>query len=1423
MSLPLFSSLTEQNGTAGIIATATQLAFTLQKGKVITTTLLSELMTDNVGGTDADGMWHWRDAYDAVEMALAMTVRRNDEMVASILTNPHPTLEWLHELMSRVPTQTKRSDEQVALDQFSTPLTVAALATIGLKPTLGDLILEPSAGNGLLAIIPSILGAKVLVNEIGENRNAIVSALMHQKATNLDGTLINHTHPNRKQFSAAITNPPFTKIERHLLATLDALAPGGRMAAITYSSDASRKKITETLRDYGKPRAILQLPQTAFSKTGTSAPTDLIIFDKVSEADSPLIAAPTSWEEAADILMGLPARESAQPVQTDERPMSPLLRARMGAQRRTRFAIPDNIVKIDYSTKEWDAPEATSSAIYAAYKPSRIKPAHSVEHPSALVQSAAMASLPAPIATYVPELPKTVTDKKLLSDPQLETLIYAGQAHSEYLPGRYIINEDKPTEIEFSATDQGVLVRRGYFLGDGTGVGKGRQAAAIILDNLCKGRTKAIWISKNSELLEDARRDWTALGGVPEDVQPLSTWSANDQIPLQRGILFATYGSLRQAEREGRRSRLRQITEWFGKENDGVILFDESHALANATASGSSGNGLRGRGASQQGVAGLSLQNLLPNARVVYISATGAQEVEHLAYAARLGIWGAPQTPFPTREAFVTTISQGGVAALEILCRDLYSLGSYTARNLSFEGVEYEQLTHELTPSDIEIYDAWADAWRVVLDNLNEVLEHLGITTSSGKALSKQAKASALSTFYSAQQRFFAHMLQSLKTPSLIARIEAELAAGNACIIQLVSTNEALLSRRLQELSPAEWSDLTIDTTPTEYIKDYLNACFPIHLYEEDDSEEGAPTATMVKIDGQPLVSDHAVQVRDDLIERIASLPSLKGGLDQLIHHFGTDRVAEITGRSKRVIKRGHRLMVERRPPSSSLSDANAFAEDTKQILIFSDAGGTGRSYHADKNIKNQRRRVHFLLEAGWKAQTAIQGLGRSNRTNQSSAPIFIMVTTNLEGEKRFTATIAQRLDKLGAATRGERRTGGQNLFKPEDAIQGPYTSEALNTFYKAIANGTLGKPTDWPEGEYYTPPITCGNFERLLNLSLTTDDGSIREDLPPLNRFLARILALPVQQQNTIFGHFLSYLQARLRAAEAAGVLDKGMEDLVAPSIELESQETLSTDPRTGAATNLITVTLETPVKPMSLDEARSRYNRVAGARYIINQRSGRAGLLIPGDDWLVEGVRVPTFRLIRPTERREIPKHEYADTHWEDAAPSVWANAWTDEIDNSPKMRKQSYHLLTGLLMEYWKLLPPNEGMQIRRVRCNDGSTWLGRLLPDSQAETLLQVMGKRKVTDYTPASLCEQIKDKSAIIVLTDGSTIKTAKVANKARIEVRTANVDMAERLTKIGAFSEIIEFKRRYFIPWDNPEPVLSTLLTIYPIASIQRD
>lgn len=129
----------------------------------------------------------------------------------------------------------------------------------------------------------------------------------------------------------------------------------------------------------------------------------------------------------------------------------------------------------------------------------------------------------------------------------------------------------------------------------------------------------------------------------------------------------------------------------------------------------------------------------------------------------------------------------------------------------------------------------------------------------------------------------------------------------------------------------------------------------------------------------------------------------------------------------------------------ANIAETNAFMQGDKQILIFSDAGGTGRSYHADLNAVNRRRRSHYLLEADWRADNAIQGLGRSHRTNQASTPVFRPVTTNVRGERRFISTIARRLDSLGALTRGQRQTGGNGIFDTKDNLESNGTKKREN------------------------------------------------------------------------------------------------------------------------------------------------------------------------------------------------------------------------------------------------------------------------------------------------------------------------------------------------------------------------------------------
>ena len=154
---------------------------------------------------------------------------------------------------------------------------------------------------------------------------------------------------------------------------------------------------------------------------------------------------------------------------------------------------------------------------------------------------------------------------------------------------------------------------------------------------------------------------------------------------------------------------------------------------------------------------------------------------------------------------------------MEVLARDLRSLGLYTARSLSYDGVEYEMLEHALTPEQRGIYDAYAGAFAIIHNNLAAAMEAANITGENG-TLNRQAKSAARSAFESAKQRFFGHLLTSMKTPTLISSIKADLAAGHAAVVQIVSTGEALMERRLSEIPTEEWNDIRVDITPREYV-----------------------------------------------------------------------------------------------------------------------------------------------------------------------------------------------------------------------------------------------------------------------------------------------------------------------------------------------------------------------------------------------------------------------------------------------------------------------------------------------------------------------------------------------------------------------------------------------------------------------------
>ncbi len=1434
---------------AAILSVAEALQTDLAQGFQIDALRLRVEMERAFGGSDATGAWDWKLAYEAGEAALVLFLRKFGRALLARAGSPAALLPILAKVSGLLPTHTRRSEEMEQFQQFSTPLPMGLAALAAAQITAQDLVLEPSAGIGLLAILAEIAGGSLALNELADTRADLLRRLFPGRpVTAFDAAQIDDHLDAGLRPSIILMNPPFSAVAnvdartteataRHLRSALARLVPGGRLVAITGASFAPDAPAwSET---FGRLTETAHLVFTgavsgaAFAKHGTSFETRISVFDKCRRGEPGGITADLARPISPDVASLLSLITTSVPPRLELEQVTPAgqgrsfpfpgnparaTRSAISTSRATPATAPTNTAaQIEAADLAYNLRDATeddtsarlSDAIYETFRLQAIDIPGAAPHPTKLVQSAAMASVAPPKPSYRPKLPAVALRDGLLSDAQLETVIYAGEAHGAYLAGSWCVDEtgDMVSAAPDVAPDA-IRFRRGFFLGDGTGAGKGRQSAGIVLDNWARGRRKALWISKSDKLLEDAQRDWSALGQERLLVTPLSRFAQGKDIPLSEGILFTTYATLRSEERGAKKSRVDQIVDWLGADFDGVILFDESHAMANAAGS----KGERGDvTASQQGRAGLRLQHRLPNARVVYVSATGATSVHNLAYAQRLGLWGGEDFPFATRAEFVQAIEAGGVAAMEVLARDLRSLGLYTARSLSYDGVEYEMLEHALTPEQRGIYDAYAGAFAIIHNNLTAALEAANITgpassTGSGGTLNRQAKSAARSAFESAKQRFFGHLLTSMKTPTLIAAIEADLAAGHAAVIQIVSTGEALMERRLSDIPTEEWNDIRVDITPREYVLDYLAHSFPVQLYEPFTDSEGNLSSRPVVRDGQPVECREAARRRDALIKKLASLPPVPGALDQIVQRFGTDLVAEVTGRSRRIVRKGEghaaRLVVESRAGSANLAEAAAFMDDQKRILIFSDAGGTGRSYHADLGAKNQRLRVHYLLEPGWKADAAIQGLGRTNRTNQAQPPLFRPVATDVKAEKRFLSTIARRLDTLGAITRGQRQTGGQGLFRPEDNLESPYARDALRQLYRRIYRGDVAG-------------CSLGAFEDATGLSLTDDNG-LKDDLPPITTFLNRLLALTIDMQAVLFAVFEELLDQRIEGAIAAGVYDLGLETLRAESFQVTDARVIYTHPGSGAETQLLTISQKQRNTPTALADALDWLDDPK-ARLLVNSRSNRAAVQVPATSLMLDdGTIEPRLRLIRPTEASTVPARMMEDTHWLEADRAVFAAAWTAELAEVPEFTETTLHIVAGLLLPIWKQLPQDE-TRVYRLQTDDGQRIIGRRVSPAWVATTLA----EDAPQLTAAQVHALVLEGKTVVRLAEGMELHRSRVMGVNRIELSGFLGAAKDRLKADGFFSEIIAWKLRLFCPTDpSGITVLERLLARVPVTGL---
>ena len=1392
-------------------------------------------------------------------------------------------LQRMEQVLSLLPTQSVRTEEQVEYQQFSTPPNIAYLAAWTANVQSGETVLEPSAGIGGLAVFPKAWGANVTVNELSERRLAILKGMNFAAEYNENAEYIDDILPDEVKPTLVIMNPPFSSTagrlkahktsnaEKHINSALARLSDGGRLVAILGKgmNDSDYSRYWNDLRQSYTIRANISIDGYNYRKYGTNYDVQLVVIDKIgsqgnaetftgsykdlaelpailevirnerrtaeqpadqSGVQVPSVPAESGRMENADSAVDLvrnrdagivPGRDGAysgavgksgvsSEYEADAAPVSEADAGNAGDSRPRSDLQPGETESAGEKSPESKKPGKSSTGgrgtprnagnergteragsgaesarsgsvnsaenatgvseerrddgVYADYEAPTLPVTGAKKHPARLVESAAMSAVSMPPATYIPALPKEVVENNL-SDAQMVSVVYAGQAHSQVLPSGE---------------------RKGFFIGDGTGVGKGRQISGIILDNILQGRKKAVWISKNASLFPDAQRDWVDTTGRSKDeVHDFSKIKLQDSISFGDGILFSTYDTLR--VEKGEHSRLKQIADWLGKDFDGVIAFDEAHNMGNLL--GKQGSRGKTKG-SEKARAAVELQKMLPNARVVYVSATAATEVEGLAFASRLGLWGTG-TPFYDVKEFVNQIGSAGLSAMELVVRDMKALGVYDARSISYNGVAYDTVLHNLDETQRYIYDEMSRAWQNVMRNVEQYLKSTGAYNNS------QARSTAIGQFYSSMQRFYNQVLTSMSMPSVIADMKKELAAGRSCVLQIVNTNQAEADRQIASIKAENGSLDDMDLTPRSALIGYLESCFPVYKFEEYLDDNGNVRSRQVlDSQGQPVIDKAAVRKRDALIAEINEMSIPDGPLEMLFNAFGTDKVAEVTGRSRRVVPKlmddGSVTRVEEsRTKNSTEADVTAFQNGKKRILVFSDAGGTGKSYHASLTAKNQQQRVHYVLQPGWIASNAVQGFGRTHRSNEASAPIYKLVTTDIKGQKRFTSTIARRLDQLGALTKGQRNTGS-GMFGANDNLETDLAKDSLREFYRRLGTGSI----EGVDGESV--------LQKLGLLSTFTDEfGRFKLDenvARDVSKFLNRILALEVDEQNEVFDAFTGIYETELENAIAAGTLDTGMENVKADKVDIVDDKVINTQKGTGAETHYIQAKVYTRPKIIRTVAEASEI-RQAGFVGFYKTKSGdvRSVYRMP-DKTDIYGKINKQYRLYSPTGKYSTWKESTLESSAEQIAKNDWQSEWDAEIKKAPEFNEETVHMLTGALLPVWNKLPSDGITKVKRILADDGTAYLGRIIGADKIDGVLSLFSASRTHEaYTGEIISQRVLDGKRIFLTNGRAEFFRSRVSGEWRIEYTQSNSFMIPRIYP-EMIMERINYQNRYFVP-----------------------
>lgn len=596
-------------------------------------------------------------------------------------------------------------------------------------------------------------------------------------------------------------------------------------------------------------------------------------------------------------------------------------------------------------------------------------------------------------------------------------------------------------------------------IGDQTGVGKGRQMAALIRWAVKRGE-KPIFITQKADLFSDIYRDLVDVGSgdlvpfifnsdgamvdsngnvvhKPLSASAMSKVFASGELPDSYDFAVLTYSqvntgdaiSQKEAEEAAKKSGTRAKKSKASKEGkptpkatflraiakDNYLFLDESH-----TAAGSSNTGAY-------------LQSILKSAKAAtFASATFAKRPDTMPlYAIRTAMSQAKIEP----EKLISIIEKGGVTLQEIMSRELTNAGQMVRRERDMSDVKTDWKTID-DPSTVkrarENYDKTIQAFNAIIkfqndfvkpkiDDLDQSLAIVAQSAGVKKGTDKMGVENV--PFASKTYNYTKQLMLALKVDAIADEVEKEIKAGRHPVIALESTMESTIK---------DYSAGEVIKEPT-FSASLLKGLDSVMQYTIKD-EDGKETHARYTPSDLGKAGEEAYYNLQKLIRESTSdiFISPLDAIIERLHEKGY-KVGELTGRNLYVERNENgEVVVKRRTDKDKKKMQRDFNSGNLDVLILNKSASTGISLHASEKFKDQRQRTMIIAQPLSDINDYMQMIGRIDRTGQVHRGYYINLGLPVPAENRFLMMLSTKLKSLNANTTTSQDSKSNEVEAPD-------------------------------------------------------------------------------------------------------------------------------------------------------------------------------------------------------------------------------------------------------------------------------------------------------------------------------------------------------------------------------------------------------